>query len=348
MTQARIIVVMGAGGVGKSTYSAALAARLAADGHGQRVLLITVDPARRLASSMGVTTNRNEIVEVPLPGDGGSFFVSMLDAPDAWDSLIGRIAPNRETADRVLSNTLYRNITGRFVNSHDYIAIERLWEVALSGEFDTIVVDTPPSRNALSVLDAADRMREFFASRLLRWLTLPASNRLVGLTSRPFFALADRVLGARFLGDIAEFFALFRTMEPSFAAHASAVGELLRAERSAFVVVTTSDAAPVAEAEYLADQLLRRQLRLGSIVVNRAVDPAAVDQARAAVGGDLPEPLVQVVVEFLESADRESRVAADLAQRHECDVVMVVESARPVNDVAAVCALGMDLPTPRM
>lgn len=346
MTQARIVVVMGAGGVGKSTCSAALASRLAFDHHRARVLLITVDPARRLASSMGVSTNGNEIVEVPLDGGDGSFFVSMLDASDAWDSLIERIAPNRDTADRVLSNTLYRNITGRFVNSHDYIAIERLWEVATSGDFDFIVVDTPPSRNALSVLDAGERMRAFFASRLLRWLTLPASNRLVGLTSRPFFALADRVLGARFLGDIAEFFALFRTMEPSFTAHAGEVARLLRADRARFVVVTTSDEAPAAEADYLAAQLGRRNLRLGSIVVNRSLDPAAVEQARAADTASLPGPLVSVVAEFLESADRESRVVSDLATRHGCDVVKVSESTRAVNDVAAVCALGRAIPTP--
>lgn len=347
MTASRIVVVMGAGGVGKSTYSAALAARLASDVPGRRVLLITVDPARRLASSMGVTTNRNDVVEVSLANDDVSFFVSMLDAQDAWDSLIARIAPNPETADRVLSNSLYRNITGRFVNSHDYIAIERLWEVANSGEFDTIVVDTPPSRNALSVLDASERMREFFASRLLKWLTLPASNRLVGLTSRPFFALADRVLGARFLSDVAEFFALFRTMEASFSLHAEEVGRLLRVDGTSFVVVTTSDAAPVAEADYLIDQLRERNLTLGTVVVNRALDPAAVAQARAAADRTLPAEWSAVVGDFLESADREAGVVGGLVARHRCEVVTVPESARAVNDVATVCELGASLPVPR-
>ena len=172
MKSPRIFFVMGAGGVGKTTYSAALAARLAMESAASEpvhVLLITVDPARRLASAMGVVANGNDIVKVR-SSDGIEFSVSMLDAPDAWDSLIRRIAPDEATASRVLSNGLYRNITGRFVNSHDYIAIERLWEVVESGEFDIIVVDTPPSRNALSVLDAAERMREFFSSRLLRWL----------------------------------------------------------------------------------------------------------------------------------------------------------------------------------
>ncbi|MEY2627765.1 MAG: hypothetical protein RJB08_1524 [Actinomycetota bacterium] len=348
MKSPRIFFVMGAGGVGKTTYSAALAARLAMESAASEpvhVLLITVDPARRLASAMGVVANGNDIVKVR-SSDGIEFSVSMLDAPDAWDSLIRRIAPDEATASRVLSNGLYRNITGRFVNSHDYIAIERLWEVVESGEFDIIVVDTPPSRNALSVLDAAERMREFFSSRLLRWLTVPATNRLIGLTSRPFFALADRVLGARFLGDIAEFFALFRTMEPTFTAHASEVGKLMRSEGTSFVVVTTSDKSPVEEANYLADELRRRNFGLGMIVVNRTIDGAAVNEARRAKTAYLPAALERIVSDVVAEADREDAVASELAHRHGCTVVRVGESTEPVNDVATVCRLAGSLVMP--
>lgn len=333
MNTPRVIVVTGAGGVGKTTFSAALAAHLAATGD-VRVLLITVDPARRLASSMGVVAEGNDIVEVG--GDGPSFWVSMLDTQQGWDSLVERVAPNRAVADRVLANALYRNITGRFVNSHDYIAVERLWEVARSERFNVIVVDTPPSRNALSVIDAAERMRDFFASRLLRWLTLPASNRLVAVTSRPFFAVADRVLGARFLTDVSEFFALFRLMEPTFTAHARDVERLLREESTEFLVVTTAEPAPIDEADFLAAELSERGLRLSGLVVNRTVaqdTKREVAELSATVhSGDL----VDALAEIRATVEREDEACRALAMRHGCPVTRVEEAREPVNDVAGV------------
>ena len=341
----RIYFVMGSGGVGKSTYSAALAAKIAKEQPSERVLLITIDPARRLASSMGITAQGNDIVEVALPS-GAVFAVSMLDAADAWDSLIRRIAPDEATAERVLSNGLYRNITGRFVNSHDYIAIERLWELAQSQAFDAIVVDTPPSRNALSVLDASERMRDFFASRLLRWLTIPATNRVVAVTSKPFFALADRVLGARFLQDISEFFALFRTMEPAFTSHAGDVQQMLHSEATTFVVVTTSSPAPAAEAEFLADALRERGLRLGSMVLNRAVDPAVVDEASEARSSDLSPALMGLVRSVLNDVGREESVMKSLADRHTVRVERITEARSPVTDVAGVAGLAESIAMP--
>lgn len=336
MTTTRVIVVTGAGGVGKSTFAAALAARKAAT-PGARVLLITVDPARRLASAMGVAAQGNEVVTVT---DGGApFSVSMLDTRLGWDALVRRVAPNAAVADRVLSNGLYRNITGRFVNSHDYIAVERLWEVTRSGLYDVVVVDTPPSRNALSVIDAAERMREFFASRLLRWLTLPASNRLVAVTSRPFFAVADRVLGSRFLSEVSEFFALFRLMEPTFTAHARDVEELLRDESTQFLVVTTAEPAPVTEARFLADELVRRGLHLSGVVVNRMIDDDTKREA-AALGDNVNgADLDAAVGEILATVAREEALCREVADRHGCPVVRVAEARRPVNDVAAVRTL---------
>lgn len=333
MNQVRVVVVTGAGGVGKSTFSAALAARFAASGS-SRVLLITVDPARRLASSMGVIAEGNDIVDVD--ADGAAFRVSMLDAKRGWDDLVRRVAPRGDIAERVLANGLYRNITGRFVNSHDYIAVERLFEVTQSGLFDVVVVDTPPSRNALSVIDAAERMREFFASRLLRWLTLPASNRLVAVTSRPFFVVADRVLGARFLTDVSEFFALFRLMEPTFTAHAREVETLLREPTTEFLVVTTAEPAPMAEADFLADQLRARGLALSGIVVNRMVDTDTRAEALALSATPQSAGVARAVGEILTTIGREDAACRDLAARHGCEVIRVAEADRAVNDVAGV------------
>ena len=140
----------------------------------------------------------------------------MLDTKAGWDELITRHAPDAATRDAVLANPLYENITSRFVHSHEYLAMEQLHDLHARGEFDLVIVDTPPSRNALSILDAPNRMIEFFGSRLLRWLTVPYRSRLFTVASKPFYQVADRVLGSRFLQDIADFFVLFQAMESGF------------------------------------------------------------------------------------------------------------------------------------
>jgi len=201
----RLVVVTGSGGVGKTTISAALGA-FAASQYNRRVLVLTVDPARRLADALGLESFGNAVVEIDssaLTHNGvppaGRMFAAMIDTKASWDELITRCAPNADVRDKVLSNKLYRNLTERFVNSHDYIAMERLFEAQQSHDYDLVIVDTPPSRNALDVLDAPRRMKEFFASRLLKLLTTQAQSRLFSLAAKPFFIVADRILGARFL-----------------------------------------------------------------------------------------------------------------------------------------------------
>ena len=176
----------------------------------------------------------------------------MLDTKAGWDELIRRHAPDAATRDAVLANPLYENITSRFVHSHEYLAMEQLHDLHATGQFDLVIVDTPPSRNALSILDAPSRMVDFFGSRLLRWLTVPYRSRLFTAASKPFYQVADRVLGSRFLQDIADFFVLFQAMESGFVRRAQEVEELLVDPRTAFVVVTTLETAPSYEARFLA------------------------------------------------------------------------------------------------
>ena len=183
----------------------------------------------------------------------------MLDTKAGWDELIRRHAPDAEIRDAVLANPLYQNITSRFVHSHDYLAMEQLHDLHATGDFDLVIVDTPPSRNALSILDAPSRMVDFFGSRLLRWLTVPYRSRLFTVASKPFYQVADRVLGSRFLQDIADFFVLFQAMESGFVERARAVEALLVDPRTAFVVVTTLETAPSHEAQFLASALLERE-----------------------------------------------------------------------------------------
>ena len=288
-----MVVVCGSGGVGKTTTAAALGAMAAAE-LGGRVLVLTVDPAKRLANALGLQAFGNAETRVPdelFVAAGvqprGELWAAMLDTKAGWDELIRRHAPDASVRETVLANPLYQNITGRFVNSHDYIAMERLHEVHASGRYDLVIVDTPPSRNALDLLDAPGRMSEFFGGRLLRWLTVPYRSRLFTAASKPFYQVADRVLGSRFLQDIAEFFTLFQTMEAGFVARAREVESLLVDARTTFLVVTTLEASPATEARFFIDELDRRRLDLGALVLNRTLPEALRQPASAKAAASL-------------------------------------------------------------
>jgi anion-transporting ArsA/GET3 family ATPase len=279
-----IAIACGSGGVGKTTTAAAIAT-MAAVRHGGKVLVVTVDPARRLASALGLDGFGN--VERQVEPDAfksagvrarGELWVAMLDTKQSWDDLVRRHAPDRETAVRILSNPLYQNISGKFVQSHDYIAMERLYELHSEGNFDLIVVDTPPTRNAVDFIEAPRRMADFFSSRLLRLLIAPYRSRMINLAARPFYQVADRVLGSQFLEDIAEFFILFQTMYSGFVERATAVERLLKDRRTTFVVVSTLEAAPVHEAEFFVQVLTAKRFHLGALILNKVLPSYLLDE----------------------------------------------------------------------
>lgn len=313
-----MVLVTGSGGVGKTTMAAALAVAAVLHQKG-RVLVLTVDPARRLADALGIGVFGNTPTRVPdtaFAGLGvkpkGELWAAMLDTKAGWDELIERHAPDAKIRDAVLSNPLYQNITSRFVHSHDYLAMEQLHELHATGDYDLVIVDTPPSRNALDILDAPSRMVEFFGSRLLKWLTVPYRSRLINVATKPFYQIADRVLGSRFLRDIGDFFMLFQAMEKGFVSRAKEVEQLLGDRRTAFVVVSTLETAPAHEAAYLAAELRRRKLPLGAIIVNRVLpesigDEAAADSANTLLELSDDEAFVDEVATRIEA---ESDVAA--------------------------------------
>jgi anion-transporting ArsA/GET3 family ATPase len=336
-----IVIFCGPGGVGKTSVAAAAAVGAAAR-LGGKVLVVTVDPARRLADALGLRGLGNLEKPVPLEGlkethlDGpiatrpgvgqgahaleepgvhtppepkvpagtpgrapggaakppesrpkpqkSSLFAAMLDTKRSWDDLVLRYARDEETAYRILENRLYHNITVRFVQSHDYIAMERLHEIHQSGAYDLIVVDTPPSRNALDFLEAPQRMADFFGGRLLRWLTMPyrlggrRGARMVTMASKPFYQVADRILGSQFLEDIAEFFLNFQSMYDGFVERARSVERLLRDRRTTFVVVSTLEPAPLREAEFFISELVDRRLHLGALVFNKTLPDYFLDE----------------------------------------------------------------------
>ena len=272
-----IVISCGSGGVGKTTTAAA-AALMAATHLGGKVLVLTVDPAKRLANALGLERFGNTETRVPPEAFAaagieprGELWAAMLDTKQSWDDLVERHAPDEKTRQAILANSLYQNISGRFVQSHDYIAMERLYEIHQSGEYDLIVVDTPPTRNAIDFLEAPDRMADFFSSKLLRWLTAPSKSRVMNFASKPFYTVADRILGSQFLEDIATFFGLFQTMAPGFVERAEAVTKTLSDRRTTFLVVSTLEAAPLHEAEFFIQALDDRKLHLGALVLNKVL-----------------------------------------------------------------------------
>jgi len=328
-----MILVAGSGGVGKTTIAAALGIA-AAERQKSRVLVMTVDPAKRLATALGLEEFGNTPVRIDASEFAeagvkvrGEVWVAMLDTKAGWDELITRHAPDAATRDAVLANPLYENITRRFVHSHEYLVMEQLHDLHATGAFDLVIVDTPPSRNALSILDAPNRMIEFFGSRLLRWLTVPYRSRLFTVASKPFYQVADRILGSRFLQDIADFFVLFQAMESGFVRRAKEVEGLLVDPRTAFVVVTTLETAPSYEARFLARALIDRGMSIGAMIANRVLpDELAGTEAADSAAVLLEQsdgPLATDVADALDAPRKQvSAVLHQIASRFD-DVALV-------------------------
>jgi anion-transporting ArsA/GET3 family ATPase len=324
LTHNNIVVTCGAGGVGKTTVAAA-AATMAAVHTDRKVLVLTVDPARRLATAMGLEDFGNAEKQVPinkLKGKGaapkGELWAAMLDTQQSWDDLITRHAPDAKTRDAILDNQLYRSISRTFVQSHDYIAMERLYELHRSGDYDLIIIDTPPTRNAIDFLSAPERMADFFSSRLLKWLIAPYRSKLVSSAAKPFLSVADKILGAQFLADIAHFFILFQSMYDGFVERANAVSALLEADTTSFVVVSTLENAPAREATFFIEELESRRLELGAAVFNKALpdlfgDPGAFAAAEALLAD--PGEAVAAVPKRVGSPAAVERVLSEVATR---------------------------------
>lgn len=354
-----MILVAGSGGVGKTTVAAALGVA-AVQRQSSRVLVLTVDPARRLATALGLEAFGNTPVKIDAStfedaglDVRGELHVAMLDTKAGWDELIRRHAPDPATRDAVLANPLYQNITTRFVHSHDYLAMEQLHDLHATGEYDLVIVDTPPSRNALTILDAPGRMADFFGSRLLRWLTVPYRSRLFTFASKPFYKIADTILGSRFLQDIADFFVLFQAMESGFIKRAKEVEALLVDPRTAFVVVSTLEAAPAHEARFLAASLQERKMAIGAIVANRVMPAHLADVAASRAAEDLADrtgdegdgSLARIVAAEI-GADEAitDAVLHRMAERFDEVAMVAAREAQRRSELAAIAATTVDVP----
>jgi anion-transporting ArsA/GET3 family ATPase len=272
----QVVVCVGAGGVGKTTTSAALALGLAL--RGQKVAVVTIDPARRLASALGLAELPSEPqrIEPALFAEQGieiegELWAMMLDAKRTFDELIARLAPDERARDEILANPVYRELSTAVAGSHELSAIAKLHELHEEHDFDVIVLDTPPSRNALDFLDAPNRMLGFLEGRALQVFLRPG-----GLTARVFgrgtalvFAIFARVTGVDMLGDLSRFFVSLSGVIDGFGERTRGVAALLRDPHTSFVIVTSPEPEPAREASFLADRLAAAGMPVGELIVNR-------------------------------------------------------------------------------
>jgi anion-transporting ArsA/GET3 family ATPase len=347
---ASVIIVCGSGGVGKTTVSAAIAVHLA--GSADRAALLTVDPARRLASALRLPVVPGQRTPVPI-GGGRHLEAQQLDTQRTFDELIERHGGSRERKDRILDNRFYRRISNTLAGTHEYMAMEKLYELADEEDHDAIVIDTPPTRSALSFLDAPQRLTDFLGSRFLRVMISPGvrAGRLglsaarIGATA--FLRAFGRLLGAKVLSDTAEFLAAFEGMYGGFKERAEQVLSLLRSDRCAFVVVASPSRASLEEAGYFIERLTEGGMRPAAVVVNRwhGSEPAAPPGLQPAVArlaaGDAHHRAVAAVFEAVirgEPRRRAEREALSEFTRGHADVPIqtIPELDGDVHDVAGV------------
>jgi len=266
---ARIIVACGAGGVGKTSVAAALG--LVAARRGRRAVVLTIDPARRLTDAIGVSdTIGNEPVRVPLDVSG-EMWISMLDVRETFDGLVRDTASTPERAAEVLDNSFYKSLSQSLSGTRDYMAAERLFELSADARFDVVVVDTPPSRNALDFLESPERLARFLKHPIVRLLVAPGRGglRLAGAAVQPVVRIISGIVGSDALSGAIAFLRAFDGLESEFSRRALAVAATLRGDDTAFVVVSGPSADALDQAGHFVDELRRLAIDLRAIVLNR-------------------------------------------------------------------------------
>ena len=313
VAQRRVVVCCGTGGVGKTTVAAVVA--LAAARAGRNAVVVTIDPAKRLADTLGLVELGDTPREIPrarwdpdaqAPAPG-RLSALMLDTRATFDGLVHRYSTDPEQAERILDNRFYRNIAGALSGTQEYMAAEKLHELSEEGGYDLIVVDTPPSRHALDFLDAPQRLTRLLDNRIFRFLMMPTRTylRVASSAVQRFLRTVARVIGAEVLDDIVAFFRAFEGMEGGFRDRAARVGALLLDPSTAFVLITSPRRDSVDEAEFFAARLRDAQLAVTALIVNR-VHPD--------FGGGPPEELRGRAAELRGRGDP---AAAGLAARYE-------------------------------
>jgi anion-transporting ArsA/GET3 family ATPase len=309
----RIVVCAGPGGVGKTTTAAALAMGMAA--RGSRVAVVTIDPARRLATALGLAELGNEphrIDPARFAAQGiemrGELWALMLDPKRTFDALIDRLAPDARTRDDVFANRIYQQLSSAVAGSQEFAAVAKLHELDQEDDFDLLVLDTPPSRNALDFLDAPDRLVQFFGGRAVRMFLKPAGlgGRLVGRGTGVVFSVLKRVTGVDLLEDLSVFFRALAGLIDGFVERAARVEALLGDPATTFLVITAPQHDPSQEAIWFRRRLAEAGLPFGGLVVNRLQPPPGDGALPAALDDDLAERVRTAAAELATLAQRDA------------------------------------------
>lgn len=334
LERARVVICAGAGGVGKTTISAAVGLALAAEG--RRVAVVTIDPARRLAEALGLQELGNEPQPVApslFGGTGleltGELHAMMLDVKRTFDDLIALLATSPDAADAILSNPVYGRLSTAIAGSQEYTAIAKLFELERGGRFDTIVLDTPPSRSAIDFLEAPDRLLAFLEGRAAAGLLSPTGHaaHAAGIV----FAALRRITGVGLLDDLTTFFALIAELLGGFHERAEAVAELLADPTTAFLVVASPERAPVEEAIFFTQRLASSGLQCRGLILNR-VHPARDGAVNLLATAGRLSPSLGVAL-----AGRVARAAADVDQLAQRDRRALARLREALNDPDLIC-----------
>jgi anion-transporting ArsA/GET3 family ATPase len=364
-----IVVCCGSGGVGKTTTAAALAVEGAR--RGRSTVVVTVDPAKRLANALGLDSLTHQASEIDQKlwdpdgeaAGGGSLWALMLDTKSTFDDLVLKYAPDPAQGERILENRFYRNISSALSGTQEYMATEMLNELHEKGAWDLIVVDTPPTRHALDFIEAPARLTRLLDNRLFRLVMAPtrASFKVANLALVTFFRTVAKVIGSEVVEDLVAFFQAFEGMEDGFRRRARKVTDLLADHRTAFVLITSPGRDAISEAGFFSRRLREGGLRVDGVVVNR-IHPMFGDErpedlrARAetlarepAAGGGPEAPVLLVLLyenlaDFSELAGRELRNLAGLEQQvGDVPIVRVPLLPTEVSDFSGLLAVGRHL-----
>ena len=349
----RILVVGGAGGVGKTTTAAALALQAAIAG--RQVLVCTIDPSRRLVTSLGLRQLGGRPRALDLgrvaPEAKGTLWAMTLDTKRTFDALVERHASSEDARRRIVENRFYQQVSAALAGSHEYMAMEKLLELTADERFDLIVLDTPPTRHALDFLEAPERLMGFLDASILRWVLRPyfvagrLTLRVATRTGALAMKIADRVLGVQFLQDLSEFFLAFEGMYEGFKERAGRVQALLRDPRSAFVLVAAPARASLGEALFFHERLREAGMPFVAFIVNRVhPDPASVRGTKTGepvrLDKDLKRRLIEVFQDQQALARSERRHIAAMAEKAQAPVVLVAERESDVHDLRGLKEVG--------
>lgn len=353
------MVCCGSGGVGKTTTAAALALR-AAEVHGRRTVVLTIDPARRLAQSLGLTELDNtprQVKGIDVEASGGELHAMMLDMKRTFDDVVLAHSDPVKAAE-IFANPFYQAMSSTFAGTQEYMAMEKLGQLHARGEWDLIVVDTPPSRSALDFLDAPARLSRFLDGRMLRLLLAPARSggrsmfSLVTASFGMFSRAVQKVLGAQLLTDLSGFVAALDSMFGGFRQRAEQTYRILQARETAFLLVAAPEPDAVREAAYFAGRLGEERMPLAGLVMNRVhrtvVDEPTAQESLAAAdrlaelgGHETTVETLRVHAALAQQAAREQRVAAAFTDAYpQVPTVAVTAQPADVHDVDGLRTIG--------